>query len=329
MASGYIYALINPSLAGMVKVGRTDRAPEDRARELSSATGVPTPFTVAYQRWVNDSISAEKSVHARLEGMGYRLSSNREFFSAPLHLVIDAILGVNDVEVPSSDLAGEDSDAPVWVDKLDTVKMLRSALKECGNDKRLFDKERAIRITQQLVGFGYINAYSILGEMLRSKTQGNDPKLAEKYFREGALKGSRICLYQLAILCQIYGRFEDADAYFKKAYPDTMGLLEEVMQDVILLEGGKVDQTKMGGDPLILDAMLGLFGIPTAFRYLRYYRSGEALDLSWINPASLDWCMPSVAQGFAFLKQESPSMVTELDMVIEELVAGIGLLENS
>jgi T5orf172 domain len=45
---GYIYALINPSLEGLVKVGKTTTNPEKRANELSSVTGVPMQFIVAY-----------------------------------------------------------------------------------------------------------------------------------------------------------------------------------------------------------------------------------------------------------------------------------------
>ena len=40
---GFVYALINPSMEGLVKVGKTKRDPKGRANELSGATGV-TPF---------------------------------------------------------------------------------------------------------------------------------------------------------------------------------------------------------------------------------------------------------------------------------------------
>ena len=63
---GYIYALINPSLKGLVKVGKTSRNPEARAIELSSATGVPTPFIVGYEILVDDCDAAESFVHELL-----------------------------------------------------------------------------------------------------------------------------------------------------------------------------------------------------------------------------------------------------------------------
>ena len=40
--SGYIYVLINNSMENLVKVGKTSRDAESRAKELSSVTGVPT-----------------------------------------------------------------------------------------------------------------------------------------------------------------------------------------------------------------------------------------------------------------------------------------------
>ncbi|PIY04238.1 MAG: hypothetical protein COZ20_06175 [Gallionellales bacterium CG_4_10_14_3_um_filter_54_96] len=47
-SSGYVYVLLNQSLPGCVKIGKTTRDTATRAAELSSATGVPTPFMVAY-----------------------------------------------------------------------------------------------------------------------------------------------------------------------------------------------------------------------------------------------------------------------------------------
>lgn len=81
---GYIYVLINPSLQGMVKIGKTTRNPEDRAKELSNATGVPTPFIVGYSVIVSDCDAAEKFVHELLSLQGARLTKNREFFEITL-----------------------------------------------------------------------------------------------------------------------------------------------------------------------------------------------------------------------------------------------------
>lgn len=85
---GYIYVMINPSLEGMVKIGKTTRNPNDRVKELSSATGVPTPFILVFQKKFKNCHYTEKAIHKYLEEKGYRISENREFFKIA---VTDAI----------------------------------------------------------------------------------------------------------------------------------------------------------------------------------------------------------------------------------------------
>ena len=77
---GYIYILINPSIDGLIKVGKTTRTPDERAKELSGSTSIPTPFVVVYQMPVKNCSEAEKYVHTRLEINGSRVNDNREFF---------------------------------------------------------------------------------------------------------------------------------------------------------------------------------------------------------------------------------------------------------
>ena len=62
---GYVYVMINPSYEGLVKIGKTTKDPDARAKELSSATGIATPFIVAYKRMFNDCHVAEKTIHKR------------------------------------------------------------------------------------------------------------------------------------------------------------------------------------------------------------------------------------------------------------------------
>lgn len=46
MAAGHVYILINANMPGLLKIGMTERTPEERARELSAGTGVSSPFIV-------------------------------------------------------------------------------------------------------------------------------------------------------------------------------------------------------------------------------------------------------------------------------------------
>ena len=72
----------------MIKVGKTKRSRSDRIDELSAATGVPTPFVLAFDAYVEDCDAAERYVHARLERDGYRVAKNREFFNVDLATAI-------------------------------------------------------------------------------------------------------------------------------------------------------------------------------------------------------------------------------------------------
>jgi hypothetical protein len=79
-SAGYLYLLVNPAMEGLVKVGMTARNPRDRARELGAVTGVPTPFILVFDIFVNDCSNAERFVHDELGKMNCRVSANREFF---------------------------------------------------------------------------------------------------------------------------------------------------------------------------------------------------------------------------------------------------------
>jgi hypothetical protein len=75
-------------MPGMVKIGKTDRHPNDRARELTT-TGTPHPFVAAYWRIVPDPATAEIQLHRLFDQ--YRANQKREFFEVDVVKVIDAM----------------------------------------------------------------------------------------------------------------------------------------------------------------------------------------------------------------------------------------------
>ncbi len=89
MAQGYIYVLINPSMKGLLKIGKTKRPPEERAVELSKGTGVPSEYVVAFDEFVIDCDLVERLIHKELAQ--YRISKDREFFKIPLKIAINSI----------------------------------------------------------------------------------------------------------------------------------------------------------------------------------------------------------------------------------------------
>ncbi|MBI3467232.1 MAG: GIY-YIG nuclease family protein, partial [Planctomycetes bacterium] len=80
MATGHVYIMQNPALPGLLKIGRTTKTPQERARSLSG-TSVPTDFTLVYSVYVRDCAAAERMIHAHLAR--YREKRNREFFRLP------------------------------------------------------------------------------------------------------------------------------------------------------------------------------------------------------------------------------------------------------
>jgi hypothetical protein len=90
---GYIYVLHSASQhKDIFKIGRTKRRPEQRAAELSQATGVATPFLVVRDWWFDDCVSAEKLIHEALDK--YRVNESREHFQCSyqeIHAVIEEV----------------------------------------------------------------------------------------------------------------------------------------------------------------------------------------------------------------------------------------------
>lgn len=84
----------------MVKIGRTRGTPEARARALSSATGVPTPFFVLSALRCRDEVAVEQAVHVRLAR--HRVSGRREFFAVAPSRAAKALQQCADRRSPAS-----------------------------------------------------------------------------------------------------------------------------------------------------------------------------------------------------------------------------------
>jgi predicted transport protein len=114
MAEGYIYILLNRAFQNdHYKIGMTTKTPEERAREISNATGVPRAFEVLYEQRVVDCHRAERLLHQRLHQ--YRSAGNREFFQLPLKAAIKALEEVAD-EIGRVDGVAEPAPEPAPVD---------------------------------------------------------------------------------------------------------------------------------------------------------------------------------------------------------------------
>lgn len=82
-----VYVLINPSMPGYTKIGRTTNL-EQRIRGLDT-TSVPLPFECVYAAIVKDSLFVEKKLHDAFSD--HRVRSNREFFEISAERVVSAL----------------------------------------------------------------------------------------------------------------------------------------------------------------------------------------------------------------------------------------------
>jgi len=79
----WIYILSNPSLPKeYLKIGYTKLTPEDRAIQISSATGVPTPYKVEWAYKCFNGEVIERTVHHKLNP--HRVNNRKEFFHISL-----------------------------------------------------------------------------------------------------------------------------------------------------------------------------------------------------------------------------------------------------
>jgi len=82
-APEYVYVLVNKSVPNMVKIGMTTNTPDERARQISSATGVATPWIpiYSYKCYRSDLLEAEVHYHLR----EHRVNKHREMFDIDSH----------------------------------------------------------------------------------------------------------------------------------------------------------------------------------------------------------------------------------------------------
>lgn len=78
----WVYVLSNPTQPGLLKIGYTKKLPEERAKQISSATGVALPYKVewAYQCFNGEMV--EREVHHKLKAQ--RINNSKEFFQISL-----------------------------------------------------------------------------------------------------------------------------------------------------------------------------------------------------------------------------------------------------
>jgi hypothetical protein len=192
---GWIYVLVNSSIPGMAKVGRTSRPPAERVAELSGATGVATPFVLAFDQAVADCWAAERAVHDELDRRGLRVAPNREFFRGP---PADIIRVVMDMAEPGDRVAPAISEGPA-------ERLLAAGDRHLfGLGDALQDSADALRCYKLAAARGSLAAYERLGQVYGAIYVRRPDRAARRRalapLKEGARRGNRFCYAEMAAL---------------------------------------------------------------------------------------------------------------------------------
>lgn len=211
MSEGWIYVLVNSSMPGLLKVGKTSRDPEHRATELSSVTGVATPFVVIFQQHFGDCDAAEQFVHVKLQECGFREANNREFFRARPNEVIRIVLTVpgacaepQEVGIPGGAdddglLSPESADDDLRLEKHPPAKPYDGLLEKAhayyyGHGDIIQDYSEAMRLYKDAARVGSPLAYEYIGTMYQHGSGvAENHETALRYCKDGVRKGNYYC----------------------------------------------------------------------------------------------------------------------------------------
>lgn len=217
--NGYLYVLMNPKMDGLVKIGKTTRDTKSRAKELSTATGVPTPFVVVYEEYFEDCSKAEEFVHSLLELRGHRLSSNKEFFSASSTDAIKAILEAKKT-LGTRDIPEEVNDPQPQITSASGQEALNLGDQYYnGTGTALQDYSEALVYYEKASRLGVASAFLKIGKMYLygngcDKNQGK----ALEYFKQGANAGVGMCYAEMAQIYMEQKHQDNADKCWLKYF---------------------------------------------------------------------------------------------------------------
>lgn len=109
---GYVYILVNKHMPDFVKIGRTSRDVDVRAREIWQ-TGVPDPFDVYCSEKTPDCVQLEAFLHAEFHSK--RVNKSREFFAVgPEHARARLLFWT---KIQAQEMINDNFDSPLVVEE--------------------------------------------------------------------------------------------------------------------------------------------------------------------------------------------------------------------
>ncbi len=142
LQEGWIYALTNPSYSGIIKIGMTERTPQERVNELFTR-GVPEKFNILYAKKTKNPKIKEKKLH-KIISKYHERKANREYFVISENDAVEFIDIVCDGEIwkqtnqSKENSVAKDQDVGVinkgnhWFKmKLDNLKIGDNSIMKC------------------------------------------------------------------------------------------------------------------------------------------------------------------------------------------------------
>jgi cold shock CspA family protein len=349
--AGYVYVLINPSMEGLVKIRKTTQDPTGRAKELSAATGVPTPFIVVFDAYFEDCSKAEEYVQARLEQKNYRVSSSREFFTVPVNEAVKAVIEAQSVlgmkqspPTDERDLQNEEiasgidhfavGDIPPWHDVFELAQAAHYGLGDT-----LKDPNEALRLYKQAAKLGSPEACLGIGRLYRDNKDLLSSQQAIAYLKEGASRGVGECYAKMTELFVENRQFDNAHKCWSK-YFESRGFVANT-HDRGAYGYDYLHQVKYDGLPIMhKEALLQIRDEiwRCAERILEPAAQGQIEKVQFVNPFILfirymlysemprNWVRGKVKwfnhdKGYGYIRQDSGEEVCLLKSDIVEGVA--------
>jgi hypothetical protein len=206
MEQGWVYVLVNSSIPGMFKVGRTTRPPIERAAELSAATGVATPFVIAFEQEFADCVTAEQQIHAELDRRGQRIAPNREFFRGPaaeiIHVMLDATGGAAAVACTGSQRPPPNTAADLLAEGDRYFHGLGETLQDIAEAMRYY---RLAATRGSTIAMERLGAIFARAGVRRRESR----RRALRYLKDGAKRGNYYCYGELAALYAAEGNLKN------------------------------------------------------------------------------------------------------------------------
>ena len=208
---GWVYILINPSMEGLFKVGKTERTVEERVKELSSGTAVATPYLIAFKKEFTNCTQAEKLTHQYLEELDRRVSKNREFFNGDISDAINFLVKLEINQGNSEEVNGNQNKSKPW-----EVFFEKGEALEYGLGDEYEDKEEAIEYYRKAFQLGCPYSPLKLAELTFDFEDRSYERLA--FYKEGAKRkeDAYMCLHMMKSIYEVNGEYSNAMKAFSK-----------------------------------------------------------------------------------------------------------------